>query len=140
MTVRLSPNGSYGTRSDSDPYTTFRHVTKRLNDYDLAYLHVIEPRVRGNDDNEHASDEEVSSKDLRRIFNGTVVAAGGFTRESAEQIVADGHADLVAFGRTFLANPDLPERLRTGAPLNRYDHTTFYGGDEQGYIVYPFHL
>lgn len=82
----------------------------------------------------------MSSKDLRRIFTGTIVAARGFTREGAEQIVADGHADLVALGRTFPANPDLLERLRTGAPLNRYDHTTFYAGDEQGYIVYPFHL
>jgi N-ethylmaleimide reductase len=139
VAVRLSPSGSYGTMSDSDPHATFGYVAKRLNDYDLAYLHVIEPRVRGNEDNEHASDEGVSSKDVRRIFNGTIVAAGGFTRESAEQIVADGHADLVAFGRTFLANPDLPERLRTGAPLNRYDRTTFYGGDERGYIDYPFH-
>jgi N-ethylmaleimide reductase len=81
----------------------------------------------------------VSSKDLRRIFNGTIVAAGGFTRESAEQIVAEGYADLVGFGRMFVANPDLPERLRVGAPLNRYDRTTFYGGDERGYIDYPFH-
>ena len=139
VAVRLSPSGSYGTMSDSDPHATFGYVAKRLNYYDLAYLHVIEPRVRGNEDDEHASDKDVSSKDLRRIFNGTIVAAGGFTRESAEQIVAEGHADLVAFGRMFIANPDLPGRLRAGAPLNRYDRTTFYGGDERGYIDYPFH-
>jgi N-ethylmaleimide reductase len=139
VAVRLSPSGSYGTMSDSDPHAAFGYVAKRLNDYDLAYLHVVEPRVRGNEDNEHASDKDVSSKDLRRIFNGTIVAAGGFTRESAEQIVAEGYADLVAFGRMFIANPDLPERLRAGALLNRYDRTTFYGGDERGYIDYPFH-
>jgi 2,4-dienoyl-CoA reductase-like NADH-dependent reductase (Old Yellow Enzyme family) len=87
------------------------------------------------------SDEsDVSSKDIRRVFNGTIIVAGGFTRDSAGQIVLDGHADLVAFGRMFLANPDLPERLRTGQPLNRQDRSTFYGGDGRGYTDYPFAL
>lgn len=137
VAVRLSPSGTYGTMSDSDPHATFGHVAARLNDYALAYVHVIEPRIRGIDDRE-ADESEVSSKDIRRVFKGTLVAAGGFTRESAEQIVIDGHADLVAFGRMFLANPDLPERLRTGMPLNRHDRSTFYGGDARGYIDYPF--
>ncbi|MDR8727553.1 N-ethylmaleimide reductase [Burkholderia pseudomultivorans] len=63
---------------------------------------------------------------------------GGFTRENAQQILADGNGGLVAFGRMFIANPDLPERPRTGAPLNRYDRTPFYGGDARGYTDYPF--
>lgn len=137
VAVRLSPSGTYGTMSDSDPHATFGYVAGRLNGYVLAYVHVIEPRIRGIDERE-AAESEVSSKDIRRVFKGTLVAAGGFTRESAEQIVIDGHADLVAFGRMFLANPDLPERLRTGMPLNRYDRSTFYGGDARGYIDYPF--
>ncbi|NPT43942.1 alkene reductase, partial [Paraburkholderia sp. 1N] len=103
--------------------------------YDLAYLHVIEPRIRGIVETE-TTDADVSSKDIRRIYTGTIVAAGGFTGESAEQIIVDGHADLVAFGRMFISNPDLPQRLRTGAPLNRYDRSTFYGGHAPGYIDY----
>jgi N-ethylmaleimide reductase len=66
-----------------------------------------------------------------------LIAAGGFNRDSAEAIIASGNADLVAFGRHFISDPDLPERLRRGLPLNRYDRTTFYGGDARGYVDYP---
>jgi N-ethylmaleimide reductase len=66
-----------------------------------------------------------------------LIAAGGFAPHSAETIVTAGDADLVAFGRHFISNPDLPERLRRGLPLNRYDRSTFYGGDARGYIDYP---
>ncbi|OAJ55015.1 alkene reductase [Paraburkholderia ginsengiterrae] len=137
VAVRLSPSGTYGTMSDSDPHATFGYVAARLNGYDLAYLHVIEPRISGIVERE-SNESEVSSKDIRRVFKGPLVAAGGFTRDSAEQIVIDGHADLVAFGRMFIANPDLPDRLRHGLPLNRYDRSTFYGGDTRGYTDYPF--
>jgi len=135
VTVRLSPSGTYGSMSDSNPHATFGYVAGRLNEYDLAYVHVIEPRIRGIVEKETTS-ADVTSKDIRQIYKGTIVAAGGFTGESAEQIVIDGHADLVAFGRMFISNPDLPERLRTGAPLNRYDRSTFYGGDARGYTDY----
>ncbi|OUL71205.1 alkene reductase [Paraburkholderia hospita] len=138
VALRLSPSGTYGTMSDSDPHATFGYVAKRLNSYDLAYLHVIEPRIRGIVEQE-TSESDVTSKDMRRLYNGTIIAAGGFTGESAGQIVADGHADLVAFGRMFISNPDLPERLRTGKPLTRYDRSTFYGGDARGYTDYAFH-
>jgi N-ethylmaleimide reductase len=137
VAVRLSPSGAYGTMSDSDPQATFGYVAERLNGYELAYLHVIEPRIRGNEDMD-PHESAVSSKDLRRLFNGTLVAAGGFTAESAKQIISAGEADLVAFGRMFISNPDLPERLRIGAPLNRYDRSTFYGGDARGYTDYSF--
>ncbi len=69
-------------------------------------------------------------------FGGKLIAAGGFTRDTAAQVVAEGWADAVAFGRLFIANPDLPERFRRGAPLNRYDRSTFYGCDARGYIDY----
>ncbi|ANB77048.1 alkene reductase [Paraburkholderia phytofirmans OLGA172] len=138
VAARLSPCGAYGTMSDSDPHATFGYVASRLNNYTLAYLHVIEPRIRGNEDTV-ASDSAISSKDLGRLFTGTIVAAGGFTAESAEQILRTGDADLVAFGRMFVSNPDLPERLRTGAPLNAYDRSTFYGGDGRGYTDYSTH-
>jgi N-ethylmaleimide reductase len=135
VAVRLSPSGTYGTMSDSDPHATFGYVAERLNAYELAYLHVIEPRIRGIVEQE-TTDADVTSKDIRRIYRGTLIAAGGFTGESAEQIIVDGHADLVAFGRMFIANPDLPQRLRTGASLNHYDRSTFYGGDARGYTDY----
>jgi N-ethylmaleimide reductase len=135
VAVRLSPSGTYGTMSDSNPHATFGYVAERLNKYDLAYVHVIEPRIRGIVEKE-TSESDVSTKDIRRLYKGTIIAAGGFTRENAEQIIVDGHADLVAFGRMFISNPDLPERLRTGAPLNRYDRSTFYGGDAIGYTDY----
>lgn len=99
---------------------------------------MIEPRIRGNEDTE-ANESDVSAKVLGRLFTGPIVAAGGFTAESAEQALRTGDADLVAFGRMFISNPDLPERLRTGAPLNAYDHSTFYGGDGRGYIDYSTH-
>lgn len=136
VAVRLSPSGRYGTMSDSDPHATFGYVARKLDAFKLAYLHIVEPRIRGNEDVETDS-SAVSTKDIRRLFSGTIVAAGGFTRDSAEEILAAGHADLVAFGRMFISNPDLPERLRIGAPLNRYDRTTFYGGDARGYTDYP---
>jgi N-ethylmaleimide reductase len=138
VALRLSPSGTYGTMSDSDPHATFGYVAERLNSYDLAYLHVIEPRIRGIVEQE-TSASDVTSKDVRRIYQGMIIAAGGFTGESAEQTVVDGHADLVAFGRMFISNPDLPERLRTGKPLTRYDRSTFYGGDARGYTDYGSH-
>jgi N-ethylmaleimide reductase len=79
----------------------------------------------------------VHPQQLRQKFSRTLIAAGGFNGESAGAIVAAGDADLVAFGRHFISNPDLPERLRRKLPLNRYDRSTFYGGDGRGYIDYP---
>lgn len=138
VAIRLSPSESYGTMFDSNPRATFGYVAERLNNYDLAYLHVIEPRIRGIVD-VVPHEAAVTPKELRRIYKGTVMTAGGFTRESAEAVVAAGDAELVAFGRLFISNPDLPERLRLCAPLNPYDRSTFYGGDARGYTDYGFY-
>ncbi|MBB2930557.1 hypothetical protein [Paraburkholderia silvatlantica] len=73
------------------------------------------------------------------MYTGAIVAAGGFTAESARPAVDAGGVDLVALGRLFISNPDPPERLCSGAPLNRYDRTTFYGGNARGYTDYGFH-
>ncbi|MFM0312392.1 hypothetical protein P0D71_31765 [Paraburkholderia sp. RL17-383-BIF-A] len=135
IAVRLSPGSSYGTMSDSDPHATFGYVARRLDAYGLAYPHAVEPRVRGNDDVAASA----SARDLRRVFKGTLIAAGGFTADSAQRIIEAGDADLVAFGRLFISNPDLPERLRVAAPLNHYDRSTFYGDDARGYTDYSFH-
>ena len=138
IAVRLSPGSSYGTMSDSDPHATFGYVARRLDGYGLAYLHVIEPPVRGNDDIDAAS-SAVSAIDLRQVFKRPLIAACGFTADSAHRIIEAGDADLVAFGRLFISNPDLPERLRVEAPLNHYDRSMFYGGDARGYTDYSFH-
>lgn len=137
VAVRISPSGQFGTMSDSNPAATFGYLAEALNRFGLAYLHVIEPRIRGYEDIE-LNVPAVASKSLRGLFKGPILAAGGFSRETAEEIIAAGDADLVAFGRLFISNPDLPERLRTGAPLNDYDRNTFYGGRGEGYIDYSF--
>jgi N-ethylmaleimide reductase len=136
--VRLTPSGTYGSMYDSDPEATFGYVADRLSELGIAYLHVVEPRIKGTElvAEGHAP---VAAQTLRRRFNGVLIAAGGFTKESAEAILAAGDADLVAFGRHFISNPDLPERLRRDLPLNPYDRSTFYGGDARGYLDYPTH-
>ena len=122
--------------ADSDPERTFGYVAGQMNRFGLAFLHIIEPRIKGID---LIRDEEaVAAKHIRRAFKGPIIAAGGFTKESAEAIIAAGDADLVAFGRHFISNPDLPHRFRVGAPLAPYDRDSFYGGGADGYTDYPF--
>jgi N-ethylmaleimide reductase len=134
--VRISPSSTYGSMSDSDPQATFGYVTTELDRLGIAYLHVVEPRIKGTEDVAHG-EAAIGAQHLRRKFSRTLIAAGGFTPTSAEAIVAFGDTDLVAFGRHFIANPDLPERIRRGLPLTRYDRSTFYGGDARGYTDYP---
>ncbi len=125
--------------SDSNPDALFGYAASQLNRFGLAYLHLIEPRIHGS--NLRADGlPPVAAHQLRRVFKGPIIAAGGFERDSAEAIVDVGDADLVAFGRHFAANPDLVERLHRNLPLNPYDRDTFYGGDERGYTDYPFHV
>ena len=76
---------------------------------------------------------------FRPIWKGKLIAAGGFTGQTADDAIAQGHADAVAFGRIFISNPDLPRRLQRGYPLTPYDRKTFYGGEEAGYTDYPVH-
>lgn len=114
-------------------------VARELDTRGLAYLHLFEPRIRGNVEDESKTQQPIGSQLARRHYKGTIIAAGGFKGESAEAIVNLGDADLVAFGRDFIANPDLPERLRRKLPLNRYVRDSFLGGTEVGYIDYPFY-
>ncbi|MFM0508217.1 alkene reductase [Paraburkholderia sp. RL17-373-BIF-A] len=139
VAVRLGPSGSWGDMSDSDPVGLFTYVAAELAKLDLAYLHLIEPRIAGNVEDESRDPNPVAAQTIRRHYAGTIIAAGGFKGDSAEAILVDGDADLVAFGRDFIANPDLPERLRRKLPLNTYDRPTFFGGTEVGYTDYPFY-
>jgi len=130
--VRISPSGEWGGISDSDPEATFSYVASVLDSYKIAYLHVIEPRVKG-DDTLHPDHAPVATKYLREHFSGPIIAAGGFDRESAIAIVESGDADLVAFGRHFSSNPDLPYRLKHDLPLTPYVRAAFWGGSEKAY-------
>jgi N-ethylmaleimide reductase len=131
--LRLSPSGTFNDMSDSNPEALFRYVVQELNQRNLAYLHLIEPR----EDNGAPEGQDLSSHFFRSIYNGTIIAAGGYDRELAEETIAKGDADLIAFGRWYISNPDLVERFAQNAPLNQYDRSTFYGGDETGYTDYP---
>ena len=130
--VRVSPSGRWGGISDSNPEETFGNFAEKLNDFGLAYLHIIEPRVMGVETlDEHQL--PVASQFLRQVFTGPIIAAGGFTRAGADAILKAGDADLVAFGRFFTSNPDLPERLRRNLPLTPYVREAFWGGTELHY-------
>lgn len=137
VAVRLSPSSTFGEMADSDPHGLFRYVAQQLNTLNLAYLHLIEPRWLAGEGSEEQ--RPVIAPELRKYFSGVIIAAGGFDGQSAKAIVDAGDADMIAFGRHFVANPDLPQRLRRNLPLNRYDRSTFYGGSEVGYTDYPFH-
>ncbi len=130
--VRVSPSGTWGAISDSNPETTFGRFAEWLNQYGLAYLHVIEPRVRGVE-TIHEGQAPIASAFLRMVFAGPIIAAGGFDRAGAEAILRRGDADAVAFGRYFSSNPDLPERFRQNLSLTPYVRDAFWGGNERHY-------
>jgi N-ethylmaleimide reductase len=136
--VRMSPGTKFNGMSDSNPDGTFGYAAEQLNRFGLAYLHLIEPRIKGNVLIEDGL-PPVAAAQMRKIFKSKIIAAGGFEPDTAEAIVEKGDADLVAFGRHFIANPDLPKRIKLRLPLNPYDRKTFYGGDAHGYTDYPFY-
>jgi len=134
--VRISPSGTFNDMHDSNPEALFSYVADALNRFGLAYLHVVEPRVDGNETLEEKS-THLTSGYFRRIFHGTLLSAGGHDRDSGEATLAAGDADLIVYGRLFISNPDLPRRFALNAELNPWDRSTFYGGGEKGYTDYP---
>jgi N-ethylmaleimide reductase len=136
VAVRIGPNGTWNGVFDSDPKALFSYVTEHLNQFDLAYLHLIEPRIGGSE-LIHEGQGAIAAERLRGIYRGKLIAAGGFEPDSAEAIVATGTLDAVAFGRHFVANPDLPRRIREGLPIAPHDRSTFYTFDALGYTDYP---
>jgi N-ethylmaleimide reductase len=136
--VRVTPGGTFNAMSDSDPERLHAYIAEGLNRFELAYLHVIEPRMSGSlviKENQ----PPVATQRARNIFNGKIVANGGFEPESASAAIEEGNADAIAFGRYFVSNPDLPRRLREGFPLATYDRDTFYTFDAKGYTDYQFY-
>ncbi|KAG9026854.1 hypothetical protein FRB95_008376 [Tulasnella sp. JGI-2019a] len=142
--VRFSPHGRYqGMRMPDDLMEAqFTHVITALRDTypKLAYLHVTEPRVSGTEDMDQDKERGSSIDFARRIWGDApgspFLAAGGYTRETAIE-AAEKYGGAIAFGRSFIANPDLPLRLKYDIPLNKPDRSTFYSGGTQGYIDYP---
>ena len=148
--VRLSPTSidpetgkfyqMYFAATTSDAAQLYAHAVSGLNNFPLAYLILTEPRVGAlsvepEDDLSHS--HPLRNSHFRELFDGNLIGAGGFTPYSARDAVERGVYDMIAFGRWFLSNPDLPNRLRTGVALNKYDRTTFYGGGEKGFTDYP---
>jgi len=141
--IRLSPWSDFQEMGMSDPKPQFTHLVSKLKELhpDLAYIHAVEPRTKGDSDRTAADHE--SNDFLRKLWKPrTYISAGGYTRERALED-AETQEDLIAMGRTFLANPDLPLRLKENIPLTPYNRKTFYTRGDQpdaavGYIDYPF--
>ena len=138
VAVRIALSGTWNGMSDSNPKALFTYVADQLNKFGLAYLHIIEPRVKGNVVIREGQ-APVASQLLRKVFKGKIIANGGFEPDTAEAIVEKGDADAVSFGRHFVSNPDLPRRIQEGLPLTPYDRDTFYTFDARGYTDYPFY-
>jgi N-ethylmaleimide reductase len=136
--VRLSPLGNLNDISDAEPEATFGAVTQALNDFRFAYLHIVNPAAAAIEkgDVPNAAAARMLAL-IREKYRGTLIMAGGFDRDPAEAWLEQGKADLIAFGRKFLANPDLPDRFRAHKPLNADDPSTYYGGGAKGYTDYP---
>lgn len=132
--VRLAPNGAFGDMGSPDYREQFSFVAQQLDQYDLAYLHVLDGTGFGF----HELGEPMTLREFRGYFNSPLMGNVGYTEESAEAAIIDGHADLIAFGRPFISNPDLVERFANGWPLAEpADISTWYSFDENGYADYP---
>jgi N-ethylmaleimide reductase len=136
--VRLSPHGNLGGLSDSATVPHFSYVIRELSRRAIAYLHLIEPRASSAGLGDDVSIDSANNAALfRHLFAGPVISAGGYTAETGARALRDGLADAVAFGRMFVANPDLPLRILRRAPLNAFNRATAYGGGAEGYTDYP---
>ena len=130
--IRISPVTPANDISDSNPQPLFDYIVDHLAALKLVYLHVIEGATGGPRD---IAPFDYAS--LRKRFKGAYIANNGYDLDLAEKVLTANEADLIAFGKLFIANPDLVERFKRGAPLNEPDKATFYGGGEKGYTDYP---
>lgn len=132
--IRLSP---YGRLSDMHAFEgekeTWLALAKKLGERSLAYVHLSDQKTLGAQ-----AIPDGFIREFREAYNGTLIIAGGFDKKRAEEYIQDDLADLIAFGRPYIANPDLVERLENDWPLNEVNRAVMYGGDEEGYTDYPF--
>lgn len=132
--VRLSPNGGFNGMGSEDNPATFTYVAQQLDQHDLMYLHVMDGLAFGY----HGKAPAMELSDFRKVFHNAIIGNCGYTPELAEERIAAGNADLVAFGRPYLANPDLVERITNGWPLAPVPNpATWYVPVDEGYIDYP---
>jgi N-ethylmaleimide reductase len=129
--LRISPLNSFNSMIDSDPIALVTWLATKLNDYDLAYLHVMRADFMGEQQGDVMTP-------IRSIYQGAIVGNMGYSAEEAEAAITAGNLDAVAFGVPFLANPDLPDRFAKNAPLNPPDPTKFYSAGAEGYTDYPY--
>jgi len=140
--IRISPVTPSGESYDSNPQALFTHVVEGLAKYDLAYIHVVEGQTGGERDYRQGDNPSFDYKALRAAYEkaggkAAWMVNNGYIRDMAIETVENGTADLVAFGKPFISNPDLVERLEKNLPLNTPDQSTFYGGSAKGYVDYP---
>lgn len=130
--LRLSPVNPFNDMKDSNPQAVFNYVTEQLNQFNLAYLHVVEGGIHGG-----GVADEFDFDAMRKLCKSPYMANLSYDKVRGNAAIASGHADAVAYGVPFIANPDLVERFRQDAPLNEADSKSFYGGTEKGYTDYP---
>jgi len=131
--IRLSPLQPFNDMKDSDPEATFSYAVEQLNRFGLAYLHVTEMGSEAPG----AAGPAFDLGKLRALWQGIYITNAGYDKARGNAAIAEGKADAITFGQSFLANPDLVARLKNDVPLNAPDMNTFYGGDEHGYTDYP---
>jgi N-ethylmaleimide reductase len=135
--IRLSPFGQYGGIRDSNPLELFTFVIQELDKRRISYLHLIEAKGSEMGLTDELHEDAMNNAALfREVFHGPLLSAAAYTPESAALAIENKHADAIAFGRLFIANPDLVRRIRESQPLNAHDRSTFYGGGEHGYTDY----
>ncbi|MBR0800329.1 alkene reductase [Bradyrhizobium jicamae] len=132
--VRLSPFAHYNNVRDPDPSVTYPRIAKMLNEFGVAYIHIADTNAWAG-----APDLRTILSLIKPHFRGAIIVNAGISPESAEALVGAGDADAVAFGRMFIANPDLPERIQRKGPYTELRTVGLYGGDRTGYVDYPFH-
>ena len=131
--VRLSPSNTFNGMSDSDPKATFSYAVQALNEFHLAYVHLLEP----SEADLRYGGTPIPTREFRPLYDGNLITNWDYDQAKGNAAIAAGEADLVSYGKLFIANPDLPQRFKLNAPLNEPDPNTFYGGDERGYTDYP---
>lgn len=131
--IRISPVNPFNDMHDSNPQALFNYVTEQLNQFNLAYLHAVEGGIHGG-----GKADAFDFDQMRKLYKGAYMANLSYDKALGNAAIASGHADVIAYGVPFIANPDLVERYKTDAILNEADSKSFYGGTEKGYTDYPF--
>lgn len=134
--VRISPSSTWMDVFDPDKRSLYAALVRGVSERGLAYLHLVEPGIAGSLD-ARPDDDTIESAELGSLFDGPVIVTGGHTPRTAAATIGAGNADLVGFGRLFIANPDLPRRIRIGAELAGLRHEGLYSGGPAGYTDYP---